>query len=229
MIGNVRSDSVIYALAPAPTGKKGRPAKHGKRLSIDDDFVLSDEKIGDYYTGVRRVLTNLFGTREVLAYVTSTAKESGTKRLFFSTIFPEQLGIFCAWHEKAPLNQTGSDWMQYIPLFLYSFQWNIEVSYHEQKTFCSLCSYMIRSCKGIEMMINVINISYCAMKLLPYVAKEFADYKDKSVQEFRFVISEGIREQIFFASFVQNIKPQIKSISLVKAIKQVFRKHGYHL
>ncbi len=47
------------------------------------------------------------------------------------------------------------------------------------------------------MMINVINISYCTMKLLPYVDKEFADYKDKSVQEFRFVISESIREQIF--------------------------------
>ena len=28
------------------------------------------EKVGDYYTGVRRVLTNLFGTREVLSYVT---------------------------------------------------------------------------------------------------------------------------------------------------------------
>ena len=109
--------------------------------------------------------------------------------MFFSTIFPEQLEIFCAWHEKAPLNQTGSDWMQYIPLFLYSFRWNIEVSYYKQKTFWSLCSYMVRSCKGIEMMVNLINISYCAMKLLPYVDKEFADYKDKSVQEFRFVIS----------------------------------------
>lgn len=74
LIGNAMSDSVIYDLAPAPTGKKGRPAKHGKRLSIDEDFALSDEKIGDYYTGVRHVLTNLFGTREVLAYVTSTAK-----------------------------------------------------------------------------------------------------------------------------------------------------------
>ena len=65
------------------------------------------------------------------------------------------------------------------------------------------------------------------MKLLPYVDKEFADYKDKSVQEFRFVISEVIREQIFFARFVQNIEPQIKSISLIKAIKQAFRKHGF--
>ena len=79
------------------------------------------------------------------------------------------------------------------------------------------------------MMINVINISYCAMKLLPYVDKEFADYKDKSVQEFRFVISESIREQIFFASFVQNIELQTKSISLIIAIYQAFRIVGYHL
>lgn len=78
-------------------------------------------------------------------------------------------------------------------------------------------------------MINVINISYCAMKLLPYADKEFADYKDKSVQEFRFVISESIREQIFFASFVQNIETRIKSTSVINAIKQAFRKHGYHL
>ena len=84
--------------------------------------------------GVRCVLTNLFGARKVLAYVTSAVKDGGV------------------WHEKAPLSQTGSDWMQYIPLFLYSFQWNIEVSYYEQKTFWFLCSYMVRNCKGIEMM-----------------------------------------------------------------------------
>ncbi len=79
------------------------------------------------------------------------------------------------------------------------------------------------------MMVNLINISYCAMKLLPYVDKEFADYKDKSVQEIRFAISEGIREQIFFTGFVQNVETQIKSKSVINAIKQVFRKHGYHL
>ena len=72
-------------------------------------------------TGVRRVLTRIFGSQEVLAYITATEKDHGTKRLFFSTIFPEELQIFCAWQEKVPLNQTGSDWMKYIPLFLYSF------------------------------------------------------------------------------------------------------------
>ena len=193
LIGNARSDSVIYDLAPAPTGKKGRPAKHGKRLSIDDDFTLSDEKISGYYIGLRHVLTNIFGSREVLAYVTTAVKGTGVRRLFFSTIFPEQLQIFCAWQEKAPLNQTGSAWSQYILLFLYSCRWNIEISYYERKTFWSLCSYMVRSCKGIEMLVNLINISYSAMKLLPYLDDKFADYRNKSVQDFRFALSEGIR------------------------------------
>jgi len=158
IICNARSDSVIYGLPPARTGKRGRPAEHGKKLSIDEDFQLSGGKIGDYFIGFRRVLTNIFGQREVMAYVTSSKKEGGSKRLFFSAVFPEQLQIFCAWQEKAPLNQTGSDWMQYIPMFLYSFRWNIEVSYYEQKTFWSLCSYMVRSRKGIEMLVNLINI-----------------------------------------------------------------------
>lgn len=68
---------------------------------------------------VRRVLTNIFGRREVMAYVTSAAKDCGTRRLFFSTVFLEQLEIFCAWQEKSPLNQTGSGRMQYIPILLY--------------------------------------------------------------------------------------------------------------
>ena len=96
LTGNAGADSVIYDLVPLPTGKKGRPAKHGRRLSIDRDFTLSAEKVGDYYTGYRRVLTNIFGAREVMAYVTCTGKENGTGRLYFSTIFPAQLQIFCA-------------------------------------------------------------------------------------------------------------------------------------
>lgn len=228
LIGNARSDSVMYDLPPAPTGKRGRPAKHGKKISIDD-VTLSDEKIGDYYIGVKKVLTNIFSERKVLAYVTAATKDSASKRLFFSTIFPEQLDIFCAWQEKEPLNQTGSDRMKYIPVMLYSFRWNIEVSYYEQKTFWSLCQYMVRSCKGIEMMINLINISYCAMKLLPQIDNEFKEYQNKSVQEFRFVLSEKIRQQIFYANFVKNIESQIKSNALVKSIKSLIQQQGYHL
>lgn len=229
VICNARYDSVIYDLAPEPTGRKGRPAKHGKRLSPEADFMLSDEKIGDYYAGARRVLTNIFGYREVLAYVTSAEKETGSKRLFFSTIFPEQLQIFCAWQEKAPLNQTGSDHMQYIPLFCYSFRWNIEVSYYEQKTFWSLCSYMVRSRKGIELLVNLINITYCAMKLLPYQDEVFAKYRTESVQEFRFALSEKIRHEIFFANFVQNIENSIKSTAVSNALKRLIQQRLNYL
>ena len=109
LIGNARTDSVIYDLTPQLTGRRGRPAKNGKRLSMKKDFSLSDEKIGDYYTGVRRGLTNIFSQRNVLTYVTSTEKTGSTRRLFFSTVFPEQM--FCAWQKKSPLNQTGSDRM----------------------------------------------------------------------------------------------------------------------
>lgn len=78
--------------------------------------------------------------------------------------------------------------MQYVPLFVYSFRWKIEVGYYEQKTFWSLCSYMVRSKKGIEIMVNLINISYCAMKILPYKDEIFSQYRDTSVQEFRLAL-----------------------------------------
>jgi len=229
LIGNARSDSVMYGLPVQRTGKRGRPATHGKKLSIHEDFTLSDEKIGDYYIAARCVLTNIFGKRKVLAYVTSPAKDSGSRRLFFSTLFPEQLQIFCAWQEKSPLNQTGSSWMQYIPLFLYSFRWKIEVSYYEQKTFWSLCSYMVRSRKGIEMLVNLINISYCAMKLLPYQDEAFYKYQTESVQEFRFALSGQIRQQIFYATFVEKVETGIKSNTLINALKQLIQKQGNHL
>lgn len=229
LIGNARYDSILYDLPPGRTGKRGRPAKHGKRLSINEDFVLSDEKIGDYYTGVRRVLTNIFGEREVMAYATSTEKNGGSRRLFFSTIFPEQMESLWASQEKTPLNQVGNDSMKYIPLLTYSFRWNIEVSYYEQKCFWSLCHYMVRSQKGIEMLVNLINISYCAMKLLPYEDEKFSKYRTESVQEFRFALSEQIHQQVFYATFVKNIETRIKSSAVIKALKQLIQQHNCYL
>ena len=40
-------------------------------------LAFSNEKIGDYYIGAHRVITNLFGCREFQAYVTATEKEHG--------------------------------------------------------------------------------------------------------------------------------------------------------
>ena len=99
-------------------------------------------------------------------------------------------------YDLAPA-QTRGDRMKYVPLLPYSFRWNIETSYYEQKTFWSFCNYMVRSCQGIEMLVNLINISYCAMKIMPYQNEHFSEYRTKSVQEFRFELSQGIRSQIF--------------------------------
>lgn len=129
LIGNARCDSVLYDLAPQPTGHRGRPAKHGRQLSIEEDFTLSEKKINGYYIGVRKVLTNIFDEREVLAYVTFTKKTGGSRRLYFSTISPSQLQIFCAWQEKAPLNHTGSEWMDGIHP---SFSVRIQMEYRNK-------------------------------------------------------------------------------------------------
>ena len=120
-----------------------------------------------------------------------------------------------------------NDRMKYISLFLYSFRWNIETSYYEQKTFWSLCSYMVRSCKGIEMLVNLINICYCAIKILTYQDEQFSEYRTKSVQEFRLELSQGIRSQIFLTNFVRNIETLIKSNVIIKALKQLIRQQVY--
>ena len=84
----------MYDPAPARTGRRGRPAKHGKQLSVETDFTLSNKKIGDYYTGVRRVLTKIFGDREVLAYVTATEKRTWYKTTVFQYRFPGRSADF---------------------------------------------------------------------------------------------------------------------------------------
>ena len=136
----------------------------------------------------------------------------------FITITPLYKFLY-KWQEKVPLNQTGSGWMQDIPLFLYLIRWNIEVSYYEQKSFWSLCSYMVRSRKGIEMLVNLINISYCSMKLLPYLEDSFSQYRNYSVQEFHFALSSQIRQQVFYVNLLQNIETHIKSSVIINALK----------
>lgn len=79
------------------------------------------------------------------------------------------------------------------------------------------------------MLVNLINISYCAMKLLPYKEESFSKYRNESVQELRFALSEQIRKQIFYATFVKNIETGIKSNIIVTALKHLLQQQGYHL
>lgn len=145
--------SILCDSWPAPSVKRGMPVKRGRRLSILDDSTLSEPTIGGYYFGVCTVLTNIFSDRKVLAYITSAEK------------------------------QTGSHWIQYILMFLSSFrrnQENQEISYYKQKDFWSLYD-MIHSRKGIELLVNLINIAYYAMRVHRKSVLHSANISDKGI------------------------------------------------
>ncbi|WP_290087253.1 hypothetical protein, partial [Bacteroides caecimuris] len=91
------------------------------------------------------------------------------------------------------------------------------------------CSYMVRSRKGIEMLVNLINIAYCAMKLLPYQDEAFSKYRRESAQDFRFVLSERIRQEVFFATFVKKSESIIKSSALMRALKYLVQQKERYL
>ncbi len=71
------------------------------------------------------------------------------------------------------------------------------------------------------MLVNLINIAYCAMKILPYQEDVFSKYRTESVQEFRFALSKQIREQVFYVIFVENIETRIKSNTIINTLKQL--------
>lgn len=54
-------------------------------------------------------------------------------------------------------------------------------------------------------------------------------YSAESVQEFRFTLSEQIRQQVFYVIFVEEAEINIKSNAIINAIKQMVQKQGYHL
>ena len=97
MICNARYDSALFDLPSTPTGKRGRPAKQRKKLSLDD-FDLDYEHYG-FKIGYRRELTNIFGDKPVNAYVTEST--SGSRRLFFWTADLAEIHMKCVRQEKA--------------------------------------------------------------------------------------------------------------------------------
>lgn len=113
--------------------------------------------------------------------------------------------------------------MKYIPLFCYSFRWNIEVSYYEQKTFWSFCSYMVRSRKGIETLVNLINIAYCAMKILPYQDEAFSKYRTESAG-IPFCSQRADLGRSIFDCFPTKYRKQYKIKCCCKALKQLIQK-----
>ena len=77
----------------------------------------------------------------------------------------------------------------------------------------------------------------CGYPLRQLVCKErpclqdeaFAKYRTESVQEFRFILSEKIRQEIFFTNFMQTIETSIKSAAVLNALKRLIQQRLNYL
>lgn len=117
------------------------------------------------------------------------------------------------------IKEYGKGSQQYLPLGLYSFRWDIEVSYYEGKTYWSLDSYMLRSRKGIERLVNLISISYSAMTLIPYKDESFSRYRSDSAQETRFKIGQQIQAFIILTGFGKKLETLKNGMALINLIE----------
>ena len=227
IICNVRHDTALFDIPTRQPGKKGRPAKYGKQLDIQKDFMLSEEKYMGYHACCKKVITRLFGDAQVFAFVTAVSND-GARRLFISTCisgfhmnFPSQ--------EDSMLQKVCAKTYEYAPLALYHLRWSIEVSYYEQKFFWSLGDYMVRSQKGIENFLSLITVAYGAMKILPYADKNFCSFQNSSVQEFRHELGSQINQQVFFATLAKNVESTIKSQAVYRWLKKALSAVGCYL
>jgi len=199
LIANVRVDTAIYDLPPESVGKRGRPAKKGRKLCVATDFSFT--QVGKYFIAARTVMTNLFKDS---VYMTVTATDPDTAkgyRLFISTIsYPNLAALFSP--DILPNNNHSARPSWLLPLAFYSLRWNIETMFYELKSFWSFGNYMLRSKRGIENFISVISISYSFAKLIPFADPFFSDLSDVSSQTIKCAFGEAIRKELFFASFV---------------------------
>lgn len=67
-------------------------------------------------------------------------------------------------------------------------------------------------------MLNLINISYSAMKILPYQYPEFSEYRNQSVQDFWFALEKWIREDVFLWTFEKKIEKTEKNSWYIQSI-----------
>jgi len=202
LIANVRVDTVIYDL-PQSTGRRGRPAKKGGKLSVYSDFKFTE--VGKYFIAARTVMTNLFENSIYMMVTSANLDNHKGYRLFLSTIAPQKLYAMLSTRQQTEsADSTRVAWL--LPLNLYSLRWNIEVMFYEFKNFWSFGNYMLRSKLGIENFINIISISYACAKLIPFSDSFFSDFSLFSTQTAKHALGDAIRKELFFTQFVDFVE-----------------------
>lgn len=194
---------------PQPTGRRGRPRKWGDRVR-PDDFELKSGIMDDYLVGTCEVRTKLFGDRVVSAFVTRPVGDSGSRRLYFSTLSEQDLAA------KMHLKEDEASG---AGIQVYHERWHLEVFYEVGKLFWQIGGYMLRTGCGIERLVNLISLAYAGMLILPYTEDEFAYMRDVSPQDIRFEIGTILRDELFSARLVQELEKRNKSVEFVNDVK----------
>ena len=89
---------------------------------------------------------------------------------------------------------------------------------------------MVRSCKGIEMLVNLINICYCAMKILPYQDEQFSEYRTKypnSMKRWKdnwdavspiFKFSTTVRKVIYTTNAIESLNSTYRKLNRQRSV-----------
>lgn len=116
LIGNTRSDSVIYNLPSHQPGKR------------------ADQQNTDATCQWKRIASFLARMPTITVQASTLSRQISSEQGMSWHMWPVP-----AVNGKVTLNHTGSNWIQYISLFPYSFRWNIEVSYTMNTNFSGHC------------------------------------------------------------------------------------------
>ena len=218
IICSARIDTVMYSLPPERTGKRGRPKKYGERLS-PEDFELGSPKTGDWKISVRPVLTRLWGNGRSMP-LSRSPKAEMVAAGFFSAPKTRKASLWItAGAKMVPCVDMGKKTDSSCRLHAALCAGILKYHTTKAKHSGHLEEYRVRSREGIERLINLENIAYSAMTLLPYSEEFFSCYQSASAQETRFGIGEQIQASIIFGSFVKKLETVKKSCVLIKIIE----------
>ena len=168
------------------------------------------------------VRTNLFGDREVLAFVTQKG-EHCSKRLFLCTN-PDACKGFLEHIQALPKGDAQhfveAD-VAFAPLAVYAMRWVIETSYLELKTFWDFREYRVRCKAGIERLLNLQSLVYSVLSLLPSLGNEFSSLEGRSIQERRWQVEQLLSRQIFLEHLARRLETDENQLPFLKLCKEL--------
>ena len=221
-IFNVRVNTALYALPSKQEGKRGRPAKKGKKININE-ITLVDVPGTNYRVGYCDVITNLFGTDMVVRVMVTETKKTKTRRLFICTN-PELCVVDLNVIAKKDLRAIGSTVSELICFGLYGYRWNIEVAFMELKRFWGLNEYRLMTADGIERLLNLQLIVYAVLCLMPYRDKAYECLHNCSIQERRFAVAKLIEHQQFLWGLIAALPNDEKDDNCAQLLRQLAQK-----